>query len=90
MGEEGDVAQKQSVDGSGAPPHIQSLTLFIQPLKSNQEKYSLFVRFARQRGRSLPQPSRDQRSARAAGHRTGPVKGPFVPCLKRNEGFQNL
>lgn len=49
------MAEKRSVDISGgAPcsgpaPHIQSLTMFIQriPLKSNQEKYSLFVRFAR-------------------------------------------
>lgn len=69
----GDVAEKPSVDGpggasvsSGPPPHIQSLTLFIQhiPLTSNQEKYSLFVRFGRQSGGSSPQPRRDQRSAR--------------------------
>lgn len=67
----GDVAEKPSVDvpggasvSSGPPPHIQSLTLFIQhiPLTSNQEKYSLFVRFGRQSSGSSPQPRRDQRS----------------------------
>lgn len=71
---------------SGPPPHIQSLTLFIQriPLKSNQEKYSLFVRFARQRGRSLPQPRRDQRSLKAPeDKKTSPVKGLFVPHTKQ-------
>lgn len=89
----GDVAEKQSVDVSGGPPssgatpHIQSLTLIIQhiPLKSNQEKYSLFVRFARPGVEVYHSP------AEIKGHRELQLRVSLLSYIyKPNEGFQNL